>query len=65
MSLNPDYPFGHGDSWAVSVMRESFNTMNAYLIHRGLPRVNPPLEENVNGYVYATWRAAEVIKEMP
>ena len=46
-------------------MRESFNNMNAYLIRRGLPRVNPPLEEKVNGYTYAILRVAEVIKEIP
>jgi len=65
MPLNPNYHFIHGDCWAISVMRESFNNMNAYLICRGLPRVNPPLEEKVNGYAYAIWRVAEVIMEMP
>ena len=62
--FDPDHPFGFGDVWAISIMRDSFNELNDYLIHLGKPTVNPPVVENVAGYVYAIFRVAEIIREL-
>ncbi|RLN31201.1 hypothetical protein C2845_PM05G02550 [Panicum miliaceum] len=59
--FDPDHPFGYVDTWAISVMRE----LNEYLVRLGKPMVQPPLVENVAGYVYAIFRVAEVIKDLP
>ena len=63
--FDPDYPFGFGDAWAISVMKDSFNELNDYLVRLGKPKVNPPIVEDVAGYVYAIFRVAEVLRELP
>ena len=62
--FDPDHPFGHGDAWAIGVLRQSFNQLNDYLRH-GRHLVNAPLVESVTGYVYAIFRVSEVIKGLP
>ena len=63
--FDPYHPFGSGDAWAIGVMKDSFNSLNDYLIRHGRHLVNTPLEESVSGYVYAIFRVAEVIRELP
>ena len=60
-----DNPFGFSDAWAISVMKDSFNELYDYLVHLGKPEVNSPHVQNVAGYVYAIFKVAEVIGELP
>jgi len=46
-------------------MKDSFNSLNDYLVHLGRPLVNAPLVESAAGYVYAMFRVTEVIGELP
>jgi len=62
--FNP-HPFGPGDTWAIGVLRDSFNSMNETLGRLGRPPVNAPLVESITGYVYAIFRVAEVIRGLP
>ena len=63
--FDPDHPFGFGDDWKISVMQDSFNELNDYLVRLGKPPMNHPLMQNVAGYVYAVFRVAEVIRKLP
>jgi hypothetical protein len=44
-------------------MKDSFNSLNDYLIRLGRRPVNAPLVESISGYVYAIFRV--VIRELP
>ena len=46
-------------------MQDSFNKLNDYLVRLGKPPVNPPIVENIAGYVYAIFRVVEVISDLP
>ena len=63
--FNLDHPFGFGDSWTIGIMKDSFNELNEYLVRLGRRPVNVPLVENVTGFVYAIYRVAEVLRELP
>ena len=63
--FNLDHPFSFGDSWTISVMKDSFNVLNEYLVRLGRRPVNAPLVENVAGFVYAIFRVAKVLRELP
>ncbi|RLN39881.1 uncharacterized protein C2845_PM01G44830 [Panicum miliaceum] len=63
--FDPGHPFGLGNAWAISVMRDSFKEFNEYLVRLGKLKVKPALVENAAGYVYAIFRVAEVIRDLP
>ena len=62
---DPNHPFGFDDAWAIRVLQDLFNELNNYLVCLGIPPMNQPLMRNMAGYVYAIFRAAEVIRELP
>ena len=62
---DPNHPFGFDDAWAIRVLQDLFNELNDYLVCLGIPEVNSPRVQNVAGYVYAIFKVAEVIGELP
>jgi len=62
--FNP-HPFCPGDTWAIGVLRDSFNSMNETLRLLGRPPVNAPLVPSVAGYVYAIFMVEEAMRGLP
>ena len=62
--FNPN-PFSPGDTRAVGVLRESFNSLNETLHRLGRPPVNAPIVLSVAGYVYAIFMVAEAMRGLP
>ena len=62
--FNP-HPFGPGDTWAIGVLRDLFNSMNETLRRLGRPPVNAPLMPSVTRYIYAIFMVEEAMRGLP